>query len=108
MNAVSQMYASCLTLQHTATHCNILRLTATHCNTLQQGSWSYVEPRIVTALKEINGVRPLYVGRNASASPATGNPAIHQAELDHLLKDAFDAEYKHTEWQWKLKDLQKN
>jgi len=72
-----------------------------------QGSWSYVEPRIVTALKDINGIRPFYVGRNAAASPATGSPVIHQAELDHLLKDAFEAEYKHTEWKWKLKDLQK-
>ena len=96
------MYECCVTYEFVVSH------AATHCNTLQQGSWSYVEPRIVLVLKEINGARPLYVGRNASASPATGNHAIHQAELDHLLSDAFDAEYKHTEWQWKLKDLHKN
>jgi 2-oxoglutarate dehydrogenase E1 component len=73
-----------------------------------QGSWSYVEPRIVTAIKEISpNKRPFYVGRNAAASPATGSPAIHAAELEHFLNDAFEAEYKHEEWVWKLSDLQK-
>jgi hypothetical protein len=35
------------------------------------------------------------------------SPAIHAAELAHLLDDAFNAVYKHEEWQWKLSDLQK-
>lgn len=72
-----------------------------------QGSWGYVEPRIVTAIKDINGKRPFYVGRNAAASPATGSAMMHQAELEHFLNDAFEAVYKHEEWQWKLSDLQK-
>ena len=37
-----------------------------------QGPWSYVEPRIVTATKSFCDKRPFFVGRNAAASPATG------------------------------------
>jgi 2-oxoglutarate dehydrogenase E1 component len=37
-----------------------------------QGPWSYVEPRIVTAIKSFCDKRPFFVGRNAAASPATG------------------------------------
>ena len=72
-----------------------------------QGAWSYVEPRIVTAVRAINGKRPFFVGRNAAASPATGSPAIHSAELAQLLNDAFSAVYKHEEWQWKRTHSQK-
>jgi hypothetical protein len=28
-------------------------------------------------------------------------------ELESFLEDAFEAVYKHEEWQWKLSDLQK-
>ena len=37
-----------------------------------KGPWSYVEPRIVTAVKDFCDKRPFFVGRNAAASPATG------------------------------------
>jgi len=30
----------CITLQHTATHCNTLQQTATHCNTLQHNEYN--------------------------------------------------------------------
>ena len=46
------------------------------------GAWSYVQPRIQTALKKTSGKEPTFVGRPASAAPATGNPAIHQAEVE--------------------------
>jgi hypothetical protein len=36
---------------------------------------------------------------------APDSPVIHTAELEHLLSDAFEADYKHEEWQWKLSDL---
>jgi 2-oxoglutarate dehydrogenase complex dehydrogenase (E1) component-like enzyme len=73
-----------------------------------QGCWGYVEPRIVTAIKDFApGKRPFFVGRNAAASPATGSPSIHKAEMEKFLNDAFSAEYKHEEWVWKLSELQK-
>ncbi|EKX41726.1 hypothetical protein GUITHDRAFT_141727 [Guillardia theta CCMP2712] len=70
-----------------------------------QGAWGYVQPRIATALRDLNGKEAFYVGRNAAASPATGSPAIHQAELDRILEDAFAPNYKHEQWQWRLSDL---
>ena len=42
------------------------------------GAWGYVQPRIATALKDVNGKEATFVGRNAAAAPATGTPAIHQ------------------------------
>jgi len=36
ITAEGRSHASLLTLQHTATHCNILQHTATHCNTCRQ------------------------------------------------------------------------
>ena len=45
------------------------------------GAWSYVQPRIATALKHLSKKEATFVGRPASAAPATGNPAIHQAEV---------------------------
>jgi 2-oxoglutarate decarboxylase len=51
------------------------------------GGWTFVEPR----LQEFTpgGRRPVYVGRVASASPATGSYAIHQAEQARLVSEAL-------------------
>mmetsp|Transcript_44400 Transcript_44400/g.140112 ORF Transcript_44400/g.140112 Transcript_44400/m.140112 type:complete len:1033 (-) Transcript_44400:65-3163(-) len=54
------------------------------------GCWSYVEPRVATALLEINGKRISYIGRNPAASPATGNSTIHLAEIEQFLEAAFN------------------
>lgn len=54
------------------------------------GAWFFVEPRVATALRMINGKRISYVGRNPAASPATGNGTIHQAEMEQFLYAAFD------------------
>jgi 2-oxoglutarate dehydrogenase E1 component len=49
------------------------------------GAWSYIAPQI----GDIFGLRPLYAGRDASASPAVGSLALHKLELAALLKQAF-------------------
>jgi len=54
------------------------------------GPWFYVEPRMRTALagKDTRTVR--YVGREASAAPATGSIITHQKELAKILHDSFN------------------
>jgi 2-oxoglutarate dehydrogenase E1 component len=54
------------------------------------GGWAFVEPRLARMLPE--GVRPFYVGRAASASPATGSYAIHELEQRRLVDDALTAD----------------
>ncbi len=50
------------------------------------GGWTFVEPR----LEEIKGDLSLrYVGRTASASPATGSYAIHNLEQEKIVNDAL-------------------
>jgi len=56
------------------------------------GAWSFVQPRIATASRSINGVemRPLYAGRKPSAATATGmGGRAHEAEQLSVLDDAF-------------------
>lgn len=57
------------------------------------GGWSYVDPRIETALRDADshaGGRARYVGRAPSASTATGDKTVHKLELKQLLSDAFE------------------
>lgn len=51
------------------------------------GAWTFVSPRIVEDLAE--GQKLRYVGRAASASPATGSARLHQIEQDKLIAQAF-------------------
>jgi 2-oxoglutarate dehydrogenase E1 component len=51
------------------------------------GGWSFVEPRLEHLLSQCE--RPIYVGRAASASPATGSYAIHQLEQAQLVHEAL-------------------
>ncbi|HVQ37428.1 MAG TPA: multifunctional oxoglutarate decarboxylase/oxoglutarate dehydrogenase thiamine pyrophosphate-binding subunit/dihydrolipoyllysine-residue succinyltransferase subunit [Pyrinomonadaceae bacterium] len=51
------------------------------------GGWTFVEPRLVDLMPEFG--RPVYIGRSASASPATGSYAIHQAEQAKLVAEAL-------------------
>jgi 2-oxoglutarate dehydrogenase E1 component len=54
------------------------------------GGWFFVEPR----LREIKSDLSLrYVGRTASASPATGSYAIHELEQRRLVDDALLKEH---------------
>lgn len=51
------------------------------------GGWSFVEQRLEKLLSACD--RPIFVGRAASASPATGSYSIHQAEQAKLLAEAL-------------------
>ena len=55
------------------------------------GGWSFVEPRLRTLL----GKNVAYVGRDASASPATGSRQIHLREQKELLEAALDGTGTH-------------
>jgi 2-oxoglutarate decarboxylase len=51
------------------------------------GAWSFMESRLENLLSSCE--RPRYVGREVSASPATGSYAVHQQEQERLVKDAL-------------------
>jgi len=51
------------------------------------GGWSFMEPRLLKLLGEKQSLR--YVGRPASASPATGSHTIHQMEQQRLVREAL-------------------
>jgi len=51
-----------------------------------QGAWGFVRPRLTALL----GREPVYVGREAAASPATGNHKVHQEEERALVARALD------------------
>ena len=56
-----------------------------------QGAWSFVEPNIEWVLGRIEALyrRPIFAGRSASASPATGLAAQHKAEQQALINEAL-------------------
>jgi len=47
------------------------------------GGWTFVEARLRSILPDRVGLR--YVGRTASASPATGSYAIHELEQKQIV-----------------------
>lgn len=51
------------------------------------GGWTFVQPRLENLLP--GSERPTYVGRAASASPATGSYSIHQREQNQLINEAL-------------------
>jgi len=51
------------------------------------GGWTFVQERLENLLP--NCERPRYVGRSASASPATGSYSIHQKEQAALVAEAL-------------------
>ncbi len=59
-----------------------------------QGAWSFIEPNIEWVLGRIKAKhkRPTYVGRAASASPATGLASQHKAQQQALVNDALTIE----------------
>jgi 2-oxoglutarate dehydrogenase E1 component len=59
-----------------------------------QGGWSFIEPNIEWVLRRIgaNTTRPRYVGRQASASPATGLASQHKAQQAALVNEALTIE----------------
>jgi len=59
-----------------------------------QGAWSFIEPNIEWVLTRIKAKhsRPTYVGRAASASPATGLASQHKAQQSALVNEALTIE----------------
>ncbi len=59
-----------------------------------QGAWSFIEPNIEWVLGRIGATRarPVYVGRPASASPATGLASQHKAQQTTLVNAALGLE----------------
>ena len=51
------------------------------------GGWTFMQERLEHLLPRCE--RPRYVGRSASASPATGSYSIHQKEQAQLVADAL-------------------
>ena len=56
------------------------------------GAWTFVASR----LQELMGVPFQYVGRDASASPATGLHAVHDREQAELVEAAIGAPLPHV------------
>ncbi|SFC95651.1 2-oxoglutarate dehydrogenase E1 component [Tropicimonas isoalkanivorans] len=61
-----------------------------------QGAWTFVEPNIEWVLTRIKArhTRPVYAGRAASASPATGLASQHKAQQAALVDEALTIEGK--------------
>jgi 2-oxoglutarate dehydrogenase E1 component len=60
---------------------------------LNNGSWSYVGPRIFTAAQQTEhhkGKYPRYAGRDPTSSVATGSKAQHKKEIEQFTNTAFD------------------
>ena len=59
-----------------------------------QGAWSFIEPNIEWCLSRIKAkhTRPIYAGRAASASPATGLASQHKAQQAALVDAALTIE----------------
>ncbi len=52
------------------------------------GAWSFLSPRLSEQLNEGQSLR--YAGRQASASPATGQKKIHEKEQEVLIEQAME------------------
>ncbi|MDO9524765.1 MAG: 2-oxoglutarate dehydrogenase E1 component [Gemmobacter sp.] len=61
-----------------------------------QGAWTFVEPNLEWVLTRIGAKhsRATYVGRTASASPATGLASQHKKQQEALVNDALTIEGK--------------
>jgi 2-oxoglutarate dehydrogenase E1 component len=55
------------------------------------GAWNFLDRRLEKVLTDISGkpVRPVYVGREAAASPATGSARAHAAQQAALVATAL-------------------
>ncbi len=55
------------------------------------GSWHFVDRRIENVLKSINhkAGRPVYIGREPAASPATGSLGVHNKQQAKLIDEAL-------------------
>src|SRR4029453_8420065 len=72
-----------------ARYANAKELVWTQEEPQNMGGWTFVEARLMNLLPGCE--RPRYVGRVASASPATGSYSIHQKEQARLVTEHLTA-----------------
>jgi 2-oxoglutarate dehydrogenase E1 component len=77
-NALARIFAS---------YPNAAEIVWTQEEPQNMGGWTFVEPRLRQILP--TGVSLRYIGRTASASPATGSYAIHNLEQARLVNDSL-------------------
>jgi multifunctional 2-oxoglutarate metabolism enzyme len=77
-NALREIFAS---------YANANQLVWAQEEAKNMGGWTFVEPRLMGLLPKCE--RPHYVGRAASASPATGSYTIHELEQRTLVDQAL-------------------
>lgn len=70
-----------------ASYTNAREIVWTQEEPQNMGGWTFVEHRLRDIAPKNMGVR--YVGRTASASPATGSYAIHQLEQKQIVDDSL-------------------
>ncbi|KAF8468472.1 hypothetical protein JB92DRAFT_2773297, partial [Gautieria morchelliformis] len=59
---------------------------------LNNGVWTYVDPRILTAAGESvhhRNRRPLYAGRAPTSSVVMGHKGVHKREIEIFVNEAF-------------------
>ncbi len=58
---------------------------------MNNGAWSFVDRRIEAVLTELGhpAARPIYVGRDEAASPATGQAKVHAQQQQRLVHEAL-------------------
>jgi 2-oxoglutarate dehydrogenase E1 component len=64
---------------------------------MNMGAWTYVEPRIETALRHSENhktKRPAYAGRDPTGAVATGNKKMHEQQEWNLLSQALLGEMR--------------
>ena len=70
-----------------ASYPNAAEIVWTQEEPQNMGGWTFVEPRIEAILPANATLQ--YIGRDASASPATGSYAIHNLEQAKLVNDSL-------------------
>ena len=70
-----------------ASYSNATEIVWTQEEPQNMGGWTFVEPRLRNILPANTTLQ--YIGRTASASPATGSYAIHNLEQDKLVNDSL-------------------
>ena len=70
-----------------ASYPNAKELVWTQEEAKNMGGWHFVQPRLTNLLDGCN--RPVFVGRAASASPATGSYSIHEMEQKQLIDESI-------------------
>ena len=59
---------------------------------LNNGAWTYVQPRLITALQQTEHHKekvPIYAGRKPSSSVATGSKIAHKHENEMINDTVF-------------------